>query len=87
MNKGIASLKDNIAVFEAQQNELEQRYLDKFVVFYNGEFVGSFDTFDAAGREAVARFGDGPYLIRQVGFPTTLPMPASVAYMPIYANG
>lgn len=62
-----ASLRENIEAYEARQEEMEKYYMGKHVVFYNREKVDSFDTFDAAAREAIRRFGRGPYLIREVG--------------------
>ena len=77
-----AALARNIASFEAMRDELEKQHLGKFVVFHEGQFVGSFDTLDNAAREAVSKFGHGPYLIRRVGDPASIPLPASVAYQP-----
>ena len=74
------------AAFERMKVELRQHYNEKFVVFHNGEFQGSFDTFDSAARDALKRFGDTPFLIRQVGAPEVMPMPASVAFRPANAN-
>jgi hypothetical protein len=52
--------------------ELEQRYLGKFVLFYGAEFIGAFEDLNSAAKEAIARFGRGPYLIRKVGEPPTV---------------
>ena len=60
--------------------------MGKFVIFYNAEFVDAYDSMNNAGIAAVEKFGNGPYLIRQVGAPTSMPMPASVAYHPVNAN-
>ena len=76
-------LAKDIAAYEARKPQLEKEHLGKFVVFHNGEFIGSFDTLDNAAREAVSRFGQGPYLIRLVGEPGHIPLPASVAYQPL----
>lgn len=62
-----ASLEENIEAYEKQLDDLKEHYKGKYVVFHNGERVGSFDDFDTAAREAIRLFGDGPYLIRQVG--------------------
>jgi len=70
--------------FEARRAELEKSYFGKFVVFKDGTFVGAWDTLDAAAQAAVARFGRGPYLIRQVGTPQPT-LPASVLYRPVAA--
>ena len=80
-----AELEQNIEAFEAMRETLEAHHLHKFVVFHDTEFIGSFDSFHNAAREAVRRFGQGPYLIRQVGAPTRIAMPASVAFRPVHA--
>ena len=81
-----ADLEQNIEAYEAMRETLEAHHLNKFVVFHDAEFVDSFDSFHNAAREAVRRFGQGPYLIRQVGAPRRIPMPASVAFRPIHAD-
>ena len=63
----VATLEENIKAYEKQQKDLEKHYEGKYVVFYDGEKINTFDSFDAAARDAVRRFGRGPYLIRQVG--------------------
>jgi hypothetical protein len=78
------ALETEIAAFEARRAELEQHHNGKFVVFYGTELIGAFDTFDTAAREAIARFGRGPYLIRHVGAPPPA-IPASVMYRSVAA--
>ena len=80
-----AELERNIEAYEAMRETLEQHHLRKFVVFHDAGFIGSFDSFHNAAREAVRRFGRGPYLIRQVGAPGRMAMPASVAFRPVHA--
>lgn len=72
--------------FNNMSEELNQHHAGKFVIIYNGQFVASFDNINNAASEAVKRFGRGPYLIRKVGAPTEMAMPASVAYRPHYAH-
>ena len=62
-----ASLEENIKAYETQQEELEKHYMGKYVIFHNRKKIDTFDTFDAAAREAIRQFGRGPYLIRKVG--------------------
>jgi len=81
----MSKLQDEIAAFEDMKDVLETEYFGKWVIFYNKELVGSFETFGDAAAEAVSRFGRGPYLIREVGAPP-LTLPASVLYRPVYAN-
>jgi hypothetical protein len=71
------ALETEIRAYEAQREELERHYKGKFVIFRGEEFIGAFDSLDAAADEAVRRFGRGPYLIRQVGVPVE-PVPASL---------
>lgn len=79
-------LAKDIAAFEQMKAELLQHYNGKFVVFHKGQFEGSFDSFDSAARDALKRFCDSPFLIRQVGAPEVMAMPASVAFRPANAN-
>jgi hypothetical protein len=72
-------LATEIRAFEAMRATLEKNHSGKFIVIRGGTLVGAWDTLDAAAREAVMRFGRGPYLIRQVGEPPTI-MPASVMF-------
>lgn len=76
------ALETEIKAYEAQRAELEANHAGKFVVFHGDEFIGAYDTLEAAATEAVRRFGRGPYLIRQVGAPPII-LPASVMYHPI----
>lgn len=82
----IMSLEDNIAAYESAEGDLKEVHLDKFVVFHDGILAGAFDTLDAAAHSAIGRFGDGPYLIRQVGFPIPYRMPISVIFGGTHAN-
>lgn len=72
------ALETEIRAYDAKREELERHYRGKFVIFHGEEFVGAFDSFDAAAAEAIRLFGHGPYLIRQVGV-TTPPISASLA--------
>ncbi len=80
------ALDREIAAFEAQEAELRAKYLGKFVIFCGAQLAGAYDTFDAAFGFASANFGDTPYLIRQVGMDSSFPLPASVAFRPVYAH-
>ncbi len=72
-------IDDEIAAYEKIREGLEARHLGEWVVMRNGELVGTYESFDKASGDAVARFGRGPYLIRQVGAPP-ITLPASVMY-------
>jgi hypothetical protein len=82
----MSELKDEIAAYDTMRPELEAKSLGKWVLIHNRELIGTYDSFDEAAKEAVHRFGRGPYLIRQVGAPP-VSMPASVMYHPVYGNG
>jgi hypothetical protein len=69
---GPLALAAEIHAFEERRVELEQKYLGKFVLFHGAEFVGAFEDLNSAAKEAIGRFGRGPYLIRKVGVPPTV---------------
>ena len=73
------SLDNEIAAYNRMRDVLEMHHRGKWVVIRDGKLVSAYDTVDTAGREAVRRFGRGPYLIRQVGAPVA-PLPASVRF-------
>ena len=79
-------IQQEIDAFQTMRGELEKHHMGKHVVIKDGLLVGAFDTFDAAAREALARFGQEPFLIRQVGGPDIVRIPASVAWRPIHAD-
>ena len=81
----MANLETEIAAFDKMQAELESHHKGKWVVFHGGELINTFDSFEVAASEAVARFGRGPYLIRQVGAPDFV-LPASVVYHPVHQH-
>ena len=62
-----ATLDENIAAYDAMRDHLELEYFGKWVVFYDEEFVGSYDESEDAAYAAIERYDRGPYLIRQVG--------------------
>lgn len=44
-------------------------HFGKWVVFHGGKLVDTYQSSEDAAADAVARFGRGPHLIRQVGAP------------------
>lgn len=74
------TLKKEIETFDAMKDKLLADYLGKYVLIHDSSFVGSYDTFDTAAREAISQFGNGPYLIREVTDRPPMTMPASVAF-------
>ena len=69
----------NISAYNRLKDEMESHHKGKWVLFHDGSFINAFDDFDNAAKEAVSRFGRGPYLIRQVGADDFI-TPASVMY-------
>ena len=79
-------LDREIAAFKRELDSLHEHHAGKFVVFESEKLRGAFDTFDTAARFAIREFGKGPYLIRKVGAPESMRMPASVAFRPVRAT-
>ena len=70
-----------IEAFKRLQKDLEADHMGKWALLHDGQVVGFYESFEVAANEAVKRFGNGPFLIRQIGAePITLP--ASVMYRP-----
>jgi hypothetical protein len=79
----MADVKTDIAAYDWQREDLEERHTGKWVLFHDEQLIGVHASFESAAAEAVGRFGRGPYLIRQVGAPPVV-LPASVMYAPLY---
>lgn len=86
MDMSADQILNEIDAFNAMRGDLEKHHMGKHVIIKDGKLQGAFDTFDAAAREAIQRFGKGPYLIRQVGSPENITLPASVAWHPVHAT-
>ena len=77
-----ASLTEDISAYEAMQNRLERDHFGEWVVVHDKRLASVHPSFGSAAEFAVAHFGRGPYLIRQVGAgPVSLP--ASVLCRPV----
>jgi hypothetical protein len=81
----MSDVDKEITAYENMRGELEAHNMGKWVLIYDCKLIGTFGTFDEAATSAVAKFGRGPYLIRQVGAPPIV-LPASVAYRVIYGS-
>ena len=81
----MTGLDKQIEAYERNRDTLELNYLGRWVVFYDEELAGDHQTFEEAANFAVASFGRGPYLIRQVGASELFTPPASVLFRPQYA--
>ncbi len=78
-------IQEEIKAYDGMRAELEKHHNGKHVIVKDGKLIGAFDTFDAAARDAVQRFGSETFLIRQVGAPEMIRVPASVAWPPMHA--
>ncbi len=80
-------LDREIAAYVRMKADLEAHHMGKWVLIHGEELIDTYDELDTVAQEAVRRFGRGPYLIRQVGAPDKVTLPASVLYYPIHAQG
>ena len=76
----VATLDENIATYQKMRDYLETEHFRKWVVFYDEEFIGSYEDFQDADYDALKRFGRGPYLIRQVGVKRVIRLPYVVQH-------
>jgi len=60
-------LEQEIATFEREKERLQKEHTGKFVLVFGDAVIDTFDTFDSASAEGLRQFGQGPFLIRQVG--------------------
>lgn len=75
----MSDLTKDIQFYEANRNELELKHTGKWVLVHDQKVICIQDSFEKAAEEAVRLFGNGPYLIRQIGAPPIV-LPASVMY-------
>ena len=81
------ALEREIAAYERDLPELLENFSGKYVVYHDDRRLGSYDSFENAANAAVAAFGMGPFLIRQVRpEQPVMPMPASIAYRPVHVS-
>lgn len=76
----MTSLKKQMEAYERMRNDLELEHFGEWVVLYDEELIGTYESFEQAAEDAVRRFGRGPYLIRRIGASPRLTLPASVQY-------
>ena len=69
----------NTEAFERKREELEEVHLGRYVFSHEARFANAFDTAGLAITAALERFGVAPYLIRRVGAPREMRLPASLA--------
>lgn len=75
----MGNVLDEIKAFQNIQAQLESQHMGKWVLIRDRELVSVYESFEDAARDAVRRFGSGPFLIRQVGAPPVT-LPVSVLY-------
>lgn len=63
---GVESLRDEIAFFESKRAELLLAHEGKFALVKGSDLVGIYDDQAAAYKEGLTRFGNQPFLIKQV---------------------
>ena len=71
----LEDLKADLDAFEACCENLEANHGGQFVVFHDASFEGAHRSLHVAAKDAVDRFGDAPFLIRQVGAEREISLP------------
>jgi hypothetical protein len=56
----------NEKAFDKMQERLEEEHPGEWVLFHNGELVGTFKTREEAETAAHEKFGDEPHLIEEI---------------------
>ena len=77
--RSMIELSSQIAAYKEKQPMLEMDHFGEWVVFYNEELIGTYESDQDALNDAICKFGRGPYLVRQVGAPP-IPQLASLIY-------
>ena len=75
----MAEIDQELQAYEKLRPDLESNHMGEWVLIHDGSLIAMFDSFESAAKEAVSKFGRGPYLIKQIGAPP-ITLPASVAY-------
>jgi len=78
-----ATLRENIKAYEAERTVLEDKAFGQWALFFNRKHEGTYEQYEDAAADAVARFGSGPYLIRRIGS-QSVTLPTSVLYGPFH---
>jgi hypothetical protein len=60
-------LTREIATFDRERERLEREHVGKFVLIRGDEVIGTYDAFQTAADEGLRRFGNTPFLIREIG--------------------
>lgn len=59
-------LEKELAAFEKLKAELLKNHKDKFALIHGDDFIGAFDTPDAAYQSGVQAFGKEPFLVKRI---------------------
>lgn len=76
----MSGLSTDIASFERMRSELESQHRLAWVVFHHGQLIDVYPDFDAAASDAIDRFDEGPFLIRQVGAPPQVQLTGGMVF-------
>ncbi len=60
------TLKKEVQTFKAHKKEFLSKSKGKYVLIKNSEIIGFFDNAENAYREGLKKFGNVPFLIRQI---------------------
>ena len=74
------AIRREMAAYDEMRPELEAEHLGKWVIVRNRELVDIYETFEDAAEAAIARFGRGPYHIREVGDKRVFQLPPALAF-------
>ena len=67
MNMGEKDLTKNLDFVQKNRSQLLQTYRNKFLLVYDGEVVGSFDSYESAANEGVRIYGtESPFLVSPI---------------------
>ena len=65
----MVTVHDNVVAYDSMRAELEAKHMGEWVVVYDEKLAGLYPDFHEAAKDAVTRFGRGPYHIKQIGEP------------------
>ncbi len=62
----VETLKDELRTFESRRDELLGTSLGRWVLIHDGDLIGAFETQADAINVGYQRFGNVPFLVKQV---------------------
>jgi fibrillarin-like rRNA methylase len=62
----VVELEEELEFFKSNRKEWLEKYRDKYVLIKRRELIDVFATLEDAYKEGVKRFGNQPFLIKQV---------------------